>query len=111
MNWKKLTEIGQLSQLDEASAQQPILIFKHSTRCSISSTALARLQREWKAELEEKITPYFLDLIAHRNVSNAIAERYSVEHESPQALLIQNGKCIFSQTHLDISAADILEQV
>lgn len=109
MKWNQLTDIAQLDIIDKESAQGKVMIFKHSTRCSISATALNRVEKAWAPENDKLLTCYFLDLIAHRNISNAIADRYGVEHESPQVLIISKGKCIFSQTHLDISASEMLE--
>lgn len=111
MNWNKITDIDQLSTIDEFSKLQMVMLFKHSTRCSISDTAKNRLEKAWKDENEELLKPYYLDLIAHRNISNAIADRYRVAHESPQVLIISKGECIFSQTHLSISMQDILQKV
>ena len=92
MNWNKLTSEAQIDQVILESAAKPVLLFKHSTRCSISSMSLDRLLRNWKEEDSERITPYYLDLIAFRSVSNLVAERFGIPHESPQVLLIQNGK-------------------
>jgi bacillithiol system protein YtxJ len=109
MNWNKLTDLHQLETIDEESKATKVMILKHSTRCSISDAALGRLERKWKNEDEAQVKPYYLDLIAYRNISNAIAERYHVQHESPQALIIVNGKCVFSQTHMGIDLNEILE--
>ncbi len=111
MKWNQLTDINQLAIIDRESSAQKILILKHSTRCSISSAALARLERKWKDENSEVLKPYYLDLLAHRDISNAIAERYNIMHESPQALIIENGKCIFSQTHMEINADDLMTAI
>ncbi|MBL7921565.1 MAG: bacillithiol system redox-active protein YtxJ [Bacteroidia bacterium] len=108
MKWNELNDINQLAIIDRESTSQKILILKHSTRCSISGAALARLERKWKDENNETLKPYYLDLLANRDISNAIAERYNVVHESPQALVISNGKCIFSQTHMEINADDLV---
>jgi bacillithiol system protein YtxJ len=108
MKWNELNNIEQLAIIDRESTAQKILILKHSTRCSISSAALARLERKWKDENSEALKPYYLDLLAHRDISNAIAERYNIMHESPQALIIENGKCIFSQTHMEINVDDLM---
>ncbi len=110
MNWNQLTDIAQLDTIDSDSATQAVIIFKHSTRCSTSSMALARVERSWNTQAANLLTPYYLDLIKHRDISNAIATRYGVEHQSPQALVISNGCCIFSQTHLAISVEEILEE-
>ena len=114
MLWHKLTDISQLQDIIELTKQQStnrltVLIFKHSTRCSISSMALNRLETKWIDN--EKIPAYYLDLLNHRDISNEIANLFSIEHASPQALLIQNGRCIYHASHTDISAADILDVV
>jgi bacillithiol system protein YtxJ len=111
MRWNQLTDVEQLSKLDELSAVKPVLIYKHSTRCNISSAALGRIERTWKDENENSVTPYYLDLIQYRSVSNAIALRYNVQHESPQVLLIKQGRCVCSQTHMGINVPEILTHV
>lgn len=108
MNWNQLNNIEQLDTIDEESKHKKIMILKHSTRCSISDAALARLNRKWKDGNDAIVKPYYLDLLAHRNISNAIAERYQVYHESPQALIISQGKCVFSQTHMSIDLDELM---
>jgi bacillithiol system protein YtxJ len=114
MLWHKLTDISQLQDIIDISQEQSangltVLIFKHSTRCSISSMALNRLESKWKDD--QKIKPYFLDLLAHRDISNEIASIFKVEHASPQVLLIRNGKCIYHNSHNGISVSEILEAI
>ncbi len=108
MNWNKITSSEDIVRLKSESDNQAVLIFKHSTRCSISSTALSRLERSWSTN---NITPYFLDLINHRDLSNQIASEFNVMHESPQILLIQKGKCIYNNSHLGIRFEDIVSHV
>jgi bacillithiol system protein YtxJ len=110
MNWNKLTSEEQIDQVIAASEEKPVLLFKHSTRCSISSMSLDRLLRNWKEEDSERITPYYLDLIAFRSVSNLVAERFGIPHESPQVLLIQKGKVTYHESHYGISYAEIMKQ-
>jgi bacillithiol system protein YtxJ len=110
MNWNKLTSEEQIDQVILESAAKPVLLFKHSTSCSISSMSLDRLLRNWKAEDSDKITPYYLDLLAYRNLSNLVAERFNIPHESPQVLLIQNGKVTYHESHYGISYAEIMNQ-
>jgi len=102
VEWRQLTDLGQLNEIVDLSNEKAVLIFKHSTRCSISRFALKQFENEF--DLEEKITPYFLDLLNHRDVSNEIANRFDVFHQSPQIVLIKNGKAIFSTSHDDIDA-------
>ncbi len=111
MNWNKLESVDQLKTIDEESKDKKVLILKHSTRCSISSTALDRLERNWKEEDSRKIKPYYLDLLAHRGISNEISSTYKVLHQSPQVLLIANGICIYHASHLDINYNEIMQLV
>ncbi|WP_460910468.1 bacillithiol system redox-active protein YtxJ [Spirosoma areae] len=109
MNWNRLTSDTQLDVIKEESARQPILIFKHSTSCSISAMALSRMERNWSDQLGVK--PYYLDLIANRLISNKIEYVFGVEHESPQVLLIRNGKCVYDASHMSISFAGLQQAV
>jgi bacillithiol system protein YtxJ len=107
MNWINLNDEGLLNEIKVKSAEKPQLIFKHSTRCSISSMAKNRLDR---ADQPEGIDFYYLDLIANRNLSNKVAEVFDVEHESPQVLLIKNGACVYDESHTGISIDEIEQQ-
>ena len=99
MRWNNLESLDQLEEIKSISSKHPVLLFKHSTRCSISAMALNRLERKWS---ETKMHPYFLDLIAHRDISNSIATDFGIQHESPQALLIKNGTVVFHTSHMGI---------
>ncbi len=107
MNWIPLVNEDQLTEINRISSDTPQVIFKHSTRCSISSVAKNRLER---AELPANINFYYLDLIAFRELSNKITETYQVHHESPQVLLIKNGECIFDESHNAINMDELVEQ-
>ena len=112
MLWHKLADISRLQDiidLSEESHIKAVLLFKHSTRCSISSMALNRLESKWKDD--EKIPAYYLDLLNYRDISNEIERLFSVEHASPQVLLIKNGTCIYHNSHSGISAGALLEAV
>lgn len=107
MNWIALTDEQQLAAIKEKSATVPQVIFKHSTRCSISSVVKSRLER---ASEPSGVDFYFLDLIKHRSVSNKVAEDFSVHHESPQVLVIHNSECTYDESHSAISMDEIEEQ-
>lgn len=107
MQWIHISNEVQLDEIISKSSERPQVIFKHSTRCSVSSVALNRLQ---KAGFPGQIDFYYLDLIAHRNISNKIAELFKVQHESPQILLIKEGKCVYDESHLGISMDEIEQQ-
>lgn len=103
MTWEPLTSEEQFIAILDQSVSQPVIIFKHSTRCSISAMAKRSFEFGWP--LEVNIPVYLLDLITYRSVSNLIAAKLSVVHQSPQVLLIKNGKCIYNASHEDINAA------
>ncbi|HMX39795.1 MAG TPA: bacillithiol system redox-active protein YtxJ [Saprospiraceae bacterium] len=107
-HWNSLTTIDQVDALVQRSQELPCLIFKHSTRCNISSLAKFRLDDDW-GFAPEQIEAYYLDLLAHRPVSNYVAETFGIHHESPQALLIVGGECVYDASHLDISVAELKE--
>ncbi|MBP2281927.1 bacillithiol system protein YtxJ [Flavobacterium sp. CG_23.5] len=102
INWTALTDLGQLNDIIALSNEKPVAIFKHSTRCSVSRMALKQFENEF--DLSDKVTPYFLDLIAYRDISNEIASRFGVTHQSPQLLLIKGGKSVYNVSHSDIDA-------
>jgi len=102
INWNDLTNVQQLGEIQEESNEKPVVIFKHSTRCSISRMALRQFENEFN--LHEEVKPYFLDLIEHRDVSNEIANRFQVVHQSPQVLVIKNGKSVYDTSHDSIDA-------
>ena len=111
MDWNYLTSPENLEEADRMSHQIPVLIYKHSTRCHICTMALGRIVRGWDAPDYDKVIPFYLDVIKHREVSDAAAERYGIEHQSPQVLLIRNGKCIYSESHSAITYDTILSSV
>ncbi len=104
MNWIPLQNEHQLEEIILNSNNKPQVIFKHSTRCSISSMAKNRLD---KKEQPEGMDFYYLDLIKHRNISNKIATDFQVQHQSPQVLVINNGKCIYDESHSGITMDEI----
>jgi bacillithiol system protein YtxJ len=107
MNWIPLRTDAQLEEIRERSAERPQVIFKHSTRCSTSQLVKSRLER---APLPETIDFYYLDLLSYRPISNKVSETFGVYHESPQILVIRDGKCVFDESHLGITVDAIREQ-
>lgn len=108
MNWIPLCSIEDLEQVIHLSQEKPQVIFKHSTRCNISSVAKNRLER---AGTTGELQFHYLDLISYRPLSNSVAERFAVEHESPQILVIKNGKCVYNESHMGIDMDEIKDQL
>ena len=111
MNWTKIESEETLQEIKKQSADQPVIIFKHSTRCPVSHMALSWLERSWKEDEMQQVTPYFLDLISYRNLSGKIAEEFAIQHESPQLLLIRNGNCVYHRSHSNISYKDLQKEL
>lgn len=103
MVWQELSSLAQWAEVLQQSWQGPVAVFKHSTRCSISSMAKSRLERDWQGN-DPGFPVYYLDLIRFRDVSNAIAVDTHVEHQSPQLIVLKNGQPVFDSSHNMISA-------
>jgi len=103
--WHNLTSEKEVDKILEDSNSKPVLIFKHSTTCGISHGAKNRLDTNW--QLNEEIAPYYLDLLTYRSVSNYIAEKLQVNHQSPQVILLKNEEVVYHTSHHDINADKI----
>lgn len=106
--WHALETLSDLEDALQASFKQPVVLFKHSTRCGVSSHVSRNLNKNWNIS-DEAVRPYFLDLIAHRDISQAIADKLEVWHQSPQIIVVQNGAAIYDASHNQISVGGIRE--
>jgi len=111
MNWLPLTSTEQLDEILEESKSTPVVIFKHSTSCSISATAKSRLERQWDSAGLDNVKLYYLDLLRYRPVSREVAEALHVQHESPQLLLVQDGVCTYDASHMGIGVDALKKKV
>ena len=111
MKWNELNNLQQLGQLLKESHDKKVVIFKHSTRCSISRAALDRLERHWKQEELGEVQPYFLDLLSSREISNQIENELRVDHESPQLIVISNGVAVYHRSHFAIDYQDLKQHL
>jgi bacillithiol system protein YtxJ len=109
LNWQKIENDNDIETIWQNSLQNPAVLFKHSTRCSISSMALSRFERDWKKDTCAEL--WFLDLIAYRELSNQIAQKSGVKHESPQVIVVHHGKVIYHASHYDIRVEAILRKI
>jgi bacillithiol system protein YtxJ len=105
MEWILLETADQVDNIKQQQGYS--VIFKHSTRCSISMMAKRRFEMDWE-NLPADMSLYFLDLIKHRDLSNKVAQDFLVYHESPQLLLIKDGECILDQSHGGISVDETM---
>lgn len=107
VNWIPLETNEQLEAIVQESFERPVLIFKHSTRCSISRFALKRFESEF--DKQENVSLYYLDLLNFRAISNAIAEKFGIQHQSPQVIVVKEGKVVYHNSHDGIVAEEIID--
>lgn len=108
-HWIVLTDLGQLNEIITLSHENAILIFKHSTRCPVSRMALKEVEQG--VINTKKIMGYYLDLLNYRNISNEIAIKFNVEHQSPQVLLIKDGEVYYVSSHEMIESETIITKL
>lgn len=104
--WIQLTHIETLDKISEDSYNQPVAILKHSTSCGISRMVLRQFEQNYNLE-PDTIELYFLDLLSYRAISAAIASKFNVPHESPQLIVIKNGKAVYDASHSEINAGSL----
>lgn len=106
IKWVPLTSIDQLKEIKSQSKKEPVAIFKHSTRCGISSMVIKRFISSFDESLKDfKI--YYLDLLSYREISREIGYEFQILHESPQLLVIKNEEVIAHASHYDIAKIDL----
>jgi len=109
----QLQHIEQLDRLLSESHTRPLLLFKHSFSCGVSAEALDELIDHLNEEIVAAGVPdphyAIVTVQTHRDVSNAVSSRLGVRHETPQALLIRDGRVIWSASHFRVTA-DAMKQ-
>ena len=104
--WQTLESVEQLEVIAEKSKTKAQVLFKHSTTCGISRMVLNMFNGSYGLA-DGAVDLYYLDLHAHRDVSNAIAEKFQVIHQSPQLLVVKNGTTVFHRSHGSITEVDL----
>lgn len=105
VNWQHISSEIELSEL--LSNGEPIVLFKHSERCSVSRMA----KRQFEAEYDAGIPVYLVNVIEERPISNQITQITLITHQSPQVLVIKNGRCVYHTSHDHINAEEIIKQL
>ena len=100
--WKNIESQADLEDLIKESFERKVVVFKHSTRCFISKTVLKNFEKEIQNS-DKNVSYYFLDLLAFRSISNKIADDFEVQHQSPQMIVLENGKVLKAASHQSIS--------
>lgn len=106
INWIPLTSLEQLKQIKNLSKKEPVAIFKHSTRCGISSMVIKRFVSNFDESLKG-FKVYYLDLLSYRELSNEIGYEFQILHQSPQLLVIKKGEVVAHASHYNIAQIDL----
>ena len=106
LNWLPLTSLDQLETIKTASNAEAILIFKDSTRCGISKMVIKQFEKLFTEE-NQHLKVYYLDLLNYRDISNEIAVKFQVMHQSPQLIVVRNGSAIHHASHNDITQVNL----
>lgn len=109
--WREINDETVIGRIIKESYINPVVVFKNSYRCGISYGVLSRFQEEMSNAAVDGIAFYLLDVLAHRPLSSAISAEFNVRHESPQALVIENGDCSYHRSHWNISFSDIMNHI
>lgn len=108
INWIPLTSLEQLKKIKEQSKNEAVAIFKHSTRCGISSMIIKRFVSSFDESLKD-FKVYYLDLLSYRDISDEIGYEFQVLHQSPQLLVIKNSTVVTHASHYEIARIDLRE--
>ncbi|AGC78156.1 bacillithiol system protein YtxJ [Nonlabens dokdonensis] len=110
IRWELLESIDQLENVIKNSTIKPKVIFKHSTRCGISRMVLNQFEKGFESN-EDAVTFYFLDLLNYREVSNAVAEKLNVRHQSPQVIILYDKEILHTESHHGIDIKKVQQIV
>lgn len=103
-NFFRIDDHATLENLITDSNQKPVIVFKHSTACSISSRAYREMEK-----LEGQVN--ILEVQSAREVSRELANRTGIRHETPQVIILRDGKAVWNASHFDVKAADVMKAV
>ena len=106
INWIPLNSLEQIKTIKELSKSETILVFKHSTRCGISSMVIKRFENLFDSSMNN-IKVYYLDLLNFRAISDEVGYIFQVQHQSPQLLIIRNEVAVLNVSHYDITTVNI----
>lgn len=104
----QLSDLDAVERLLESSAARPQLVFKHSALCPLSSLALSELRSHLESS-PEGVDYWMVTVQTHRPVSDSVEERLAVRHETPQAILVRDGRAVWNASHRRITEASLAE--
>ena len=109
-NWKHITDISNIEEIIQSSNNKPQILFKDSVTCGISAYAKSRLS-DGNSLIEHGADFNYLDLLKFRSISNHIADVFDVYHQSPQILVVKDGKVVYTSSHHSIHPEEIAKHL
>ena len=106
LTWLPLTSLEQLETIETESNTASVLVFKDSTRCGISKMVIKQFEKLFTEE-NQHLKVYYLDLLNYRDISNEIAVKFQVMHQSPQLIVVRNGSTVHHASHNDITQVNL----
>lgn len=106
MRWESISDTESLQTIIANSEVKPQLLFKHSSRCFISTIVRSKFD---DANDPELIDYLHIDVLSSRSLSSLIAKHFGIQHESPQAILVFKGDCVLDESHQSIDPAEFIE--
>lgn len=107
--WKEITTLEEWEQVLHRSKEHPVLIMKHSTRCSVSAEAWEEYQTFVSSAAPKDAEYIMVKVIESREVSDRIARDLDIQHKSPQAILVRGGKEVWNTSHWHIKQSSLEE--
>ncbi|WP_299013554.1 bacillithiol system redox-active protein YtxJ [uncultured Polaribacter sp.] len=106
LTWIPLTSKAQLEEIKTQSKTEAVFIFKHSTRCGISSMVIKQFEKLFTEETKN-LKVYYLDLLNYRDISDEIGYAFQVMHQSPQLVVVRNEVSVHNASHYDITQTNL----
>ena len=110
-DYQEIISTDSLAEVLKSSAQQPVLFFKHSNSCGVSSRALAEFEKYLRSPESRQVHNYLIVIQKSRAVSDELARSVGVQHESPQAIIVREGRAIWNDSHLALKSMALIEAV
>lgn len=109
--YKEITSLEELAEAVASSEEGTALFFKHSNSCGISERAFREFEQYLNSEESAQARNYLIVVQNARRASDHLAQTTGVEHESPQAIVVRNGRAVWNDSHRRLSKAALIEAI
>ena len=102
--YQEIHSLNELAAMLQASHEQPVLFFKHSNACPISSRAFGEFQKYLETEARPDVQHALIIVQTAREASNKLADLTGIQHESPQVIIVRDGKPVWDESHFKLKS-------